>query len=250
MVCFLMETRLDKEGFDKLYGDLSYQNRIIVKQPDTRGGLAMLWKTDVNVELVNFTTNHILVNVKEDDGFMCFLSGFYGWPDQAQHTKSWALLNHLKTLVDGPWLCIGDFNAIIHSSEKLSRRPCQMSQVELFREALDDCKLEDLGYHGYPYTWNNKRPGDANTKVRLERAVATREWRDKFPLSKLFHLSPYASDHLPILLQMKSYAKHGANRSGGFKFEEAWLMWEECGGVVENAWNMHGNEGFGLAQVK
>ncbi|XP_065631694.1 protein NRT1/ PTR FAMILY 6.2-like [Quercus suber] len=35
-----------------------------------------------------------------------------------------------------------------------------MSQVEVFRDALDDCKLEDLGYHGYPYTWNNKRPGD------------------------------------------------------------------------------------------
>ena len=111
-----------------------------------------------------------------------------------------------------------------------------MNQVESFRDALDDCKLEDLGYHGYPYTWNNKRPGDANTKVRLDRAMATREWRDRFPLSKLFHLSPHASDHLLVLLQTKCYAKHGANRGGGFKFEEAWLMWEECGAVIENAW--------------
>ena len=223
-MCFFMETRLDnkkKKGFDKLYGDLLYQNHIIVKQPDIGGGLAMLWKTDVNVELVNFTANHILVKVKEDDGFMWFLSGFYGWPDQVQHAKSWALLNHLKTLVDGLSLCIGDFNAILHSSEKLSRKPCQMSQVESFRDALDDCKLEDLGYHGYPYTRNNKRPGDANTKVRLDRAMATREWRDRFPLSKLFHLSPHASDHLLVLLQTKCYAKHGANRGGGFKFEEA-----------------------------
>ena len=131
-MCFFMETRLDKKkkGFDKLYGDLLYQNHIIVKQPDIGGGLAMLWKTDVNVEVVNFTANHILVKVKEDDGFMWFLSGFYGWPDQV----------------------------------------------------------------------------------------------------------PHASDHLLVLLQTKCYAKHGANRGGGFKFEEAWLMWEECGAVIENAW--------------
>ena len=127
MVCFFMETRLDKEGFDKLYGDLPYRNRIIVKQPDTKGGLAMLQKTDVYIDLVNFTANHILVKVKEEDGFMWYLSGFYGCPDQAQHAKSWALLNHLRTLVDGPWLCIRDFNAILQSSEKLSKRPCQMS---------------------------------------------------------------------------------------------------------------------------
>lgn len=102
IVCFLIKTRLDREGFNKLYGDLLYRNRIIVKQPDTRGGLAILWKTDVDIELVNFTANHILVKVKEEDGFMWYLSGSYGWPDQAQRAKSWALLNHLRTLVDGP----------------------------------------------------------------------------------------------------------------------------------------------------
>ena len=41
-VCFLMKTRLDKEGFEKLYGNLPFQNKIIVKQPDSSGGLALL----------------------------------------------------------------------------------------------------------------------------------------------------------------------------------------------------------------
>ena len=80
--------------------------------------------------------------------------------------------------------------------------------------------------------------------------MATKDWRDRFPLSKLFYLSPHASDLLPVLLQNKCYAKHRANGGGGFKFEEAWLMWEECEAVVENAWPLHGNEGLGLAQVK
>ena len=41
-ICFLMETRLDKEGFDKLYGNLLFQNKFIVKHPDSGGGLALL----------------------------------------------------------------------------------------------------------------------------------------------------------------------------------------------------------------
>ena len=47
-----------------------------------------------------------------------------------------------------------------------------MSQIEALREALDSCQLEDLGYRGYPYTWNNKRSGDANTKMRLDRGCS------------------------------------------------------------------------------
>ena len=48
---------------------------------------------------------------------------FYGWPDTTQCYKSWALLKHIRTLVEGPWACIRDFNAILHASEKLSKRP-------------------------------------------------------------------------------------------------------------------------------
>lgn len=110
-----METRLDREGFEKLYGDLSYQNRIILKQLDYGGGLALLWKAKVDIKLVNFTANHILVMVKEEDGFVWHLTCFYEWSESTKCAKPWALLSHLKNLVDGPWLCIGDFNAIFHS---------------------------------------------------------------------------------------------------------------------------------------
>ena len=45
-VCFLMETWLGKEGFDKLYGELPFSNRIIVKKPNSSGGLALIWKNE------------------------------------------------------------------------------------------------------------------------------------------------------------------------------------------------------------
>ena len=78
-VCFLIETRLDTDGFNNLYGNLPFQNKIIVKHLDSGGGLAFLWRDDIKLKVVNYTTNHILAEVTEEDGFVWFMTGFYGW---------------------------------------------------------------------------------------------------------------------------------------------------------------------------
>ena len=98
-VCFLMETRLDKNGFDNLYENLPFQNKIIVKHPDSGGGIAFLWKNEVRLEVINFTINHVLAKVTEEDGFVWFLTGFYGWPEAQQKENSWRLLKYLQSFV-------------------------------------------------------------------------------------------------------------------------------------------------------
>ena len=195
-----METRLNKKGFEKHCREVKFLNKLIVKKHDSGGRLALLWKRDVSMDVINFTENHILAKVVEEDGFVWYLTCFYGWPDSTQKAKSWALLSHLSSFVDGPWRCIGDFNAILHSDEKLSHRPPSYKQMDEFSEVLEQCSLTDLGFLGYPFTWNNKRPGHANTKERLDRAVASMDWRAKFPRSTVTHLSSHTSDHLPIIL--------------------------------------------------
>ena len=117
-----------------------------------------------------------------------FKTGFYGCSDAQQKFKSWKLLEHLKNYVDGPWLCFGDFNVILNTSEKQSTRQPQTAQ------------LEDLGYKGYSYTWTNKRAGDTNMKMRLDRAVAMKGWIEKFQVSTILHLLPHALDHIPIAI--------------------------------------------------
>ena len=142
--------------------------------------------------------------------------------------------------MDGPWVCIGDFNAILNSSKKLSNTLPQQRLMDDFREALDLAKLIDLGFQGYPFTWNNRRLGHANTKQRLDRAVGNEAWRVKFHLSKVTHLSHYASDHLPIVLHVKGDRKWQGRGSRGFKFEEAWLLWNDCEVVVKEASSREG----------
>jgi hypothetical protein len=51
-----------------------------------------------------------------------------------------------------------------------------------------DCGLTDLGYKGYSFTWSNRREGDANVQVRLDRGVATASFLDLFPDSHVEHV--------------------------------------------------------------
>ena len=162
-------------------------------------------------------------------------SGFYGWLEANQKHKSWALLRHLSSLVNGPWCCVGDFNAFLHCSEKLSSHPPAVKQMEDFGAALEDCRLIDLGLQGYKFTWNNKRPGVANTKERLDRAVANKEWLDYFSASTVSHKFSHASNHRPIILQTGMDNKFQGRIALGFKFEERWLLEEDYGNVVEEA---------------
>ena len=39
-MCFLMETRLDEDGFDKHCRDLPFRDKLIVKKPNSGEGLA------------------------------------------------------------------------------------------------------------------------------------------------------------------------------------------------------------------
>jgi hypothetical protein len=69
-------------------------------------------------------------------------------------------------------MCAGDFNEVLSRDEHMSRVERGEQQMKLFRDCLEDCNLLDLGFIGPKFTWTNKKSGDKNVKVRLDRAVA------------------------------------------------------------------------------
>jgi hypothetical protein len=96
-----------------------------------------------------------------------------------------------------PWLCMGDFNEILNLTEKWGASTRGIGQMEKFQRMLEDCHLCDLGFKGLKYTWNNRRHDGEFTKERLDRAVASTEWRMMFDAVVVEVLANRSLDHHP-----------------------------------------------------
>ncbi|XP_073368034.1 uncharacterized protein [Aegilops tauschii subsp. strangulata] len=135
-----------------------------------------------------------------------------------------------------PWVVVGDFNEAMWSFEHFSDTPRSAGQMLDFRDVLEVCGLGDLGFAGLPYTFDNRRGGRANVKVRLDYAVANNMWRDVFAHARVEHLVAPSSDHLPILLRC---ALEETSQATGRRCRQYEVMWERDPSlpeVIMNTW--------------
>jgi hypothetical protein len=153
----------------------------------------------------------------------------------------WDTLRNLKIMSNLPWLVVGDFNEALWQEEHLSYTARSVSQMDAFREVLFDCNLTDLGFSGVPYTYDNKRSGRPNVRVRLDRAVACPAWRDRFSDSQVQHLTSPVSDHCPILLQIEKEVR-ATNRQPKWQYEILWERESELAERVAAAWGEAGQK--------
>ena len=135
-----------------------------------------------------------------------------------------------------PWLVIGDFNDLTGMFEKEggSFRPRQ--QMMNFVETIDYCRLKDIVFIGPYFTWLYQRRDGTQIRERLDRALATNEWTNRFPMARLYHLTSAASDHSPLLLTFTNKTRRRRPRRM-FRFEKIWLKDPRCEAVVLEAWN-------------
>ena len=84
-----------------------------------KGGLALLWKFDIQVELrsLNQWFIDVFMNYGGEIG-KWNLMGFYGNLETHRRDDLWALLERLGKQDDSPWVCIGDFNVVLSVNEK------------------------------------------------------------------------------------------------------------------------------------
>ncbi|XP_075665859.1 uncharacterized protein LOC142635608 [Castanea sativa] len=135
-----------------------------------------------------YSPNHIdaIINKGNEGGWR--FTGFYGEPDTRNHYISWATLRRLKSKYSLPWLCAGDYNEITGAHEKYGGRLRPCKQMEDFRDVLDECGFQDLGFKGNKFTWCNGQGEGHTVWERLDRAVGSVDWLDMFSASKVVHL--------------------------------------------------------------
>lgn len=107
-------------------------------------GLVIFWKADFDLEVETFSKYHIntTINMNKEDEWR--LIGFYGEPETQKRHEAWAKLRSLRNRGPTPWLCAGDFNEIMKQNEKKGGRIWPHSQMQLFRDVLDECRFMDL----------------------------------------------------------------------------------------------------------
>lgn len=103
-----------------------------------------------------------------------------------------------------------------------------------FRETVLDCNLYDLDLVGYEFTWNRGRGANNLVEGRLDRAMGTPGWHERFPSAQLKNLVAPFSDHNPILLETST--TYTIPRVRKFRFENKWLDEPDIGSVVGCSW--------------
>ena len=56
---FLLETKIKKNAMEKIMEKINFVNGLIVPRKGRGGGLAMLWKREVALEIMGYSRNHI-----------------------------------------------------------------------------------------------------------------------------------------------------------------------------------------------
>ncbi|KAL9670653.1 hypothetical protein QQ045_008209 [Rhodiola kirilowii] len=228
-----METKKRVVDGDWIRLKLGFRNYFAVDCRGRAGGLAMLWDGSTQVSIVSYSYNHIDVVVEDSCVFRLTL--FYGEPNVSDRILGWNLLRRLCGGRDIPWVVVGDFNEVISSSEVLGSIGRQNWQMENFRRALEECELSDLGFSGYPFTFSNRREGEAEVRASIDRAVATVEWRRAFSRASVRHVQLHVSDHQLIVLDTEN--RYVLRKKKMFRFEAMWLDHPAFSELVNEFWD-------------
>ena len=117
-ILFLMEKKQTVDKMKKIQADLHYDSMLAIPCVRKAGGLAMLWKDDVDLHVQTYSLNHIDARIMTDPSSPWRLTGFYGRPEEHRKHESWEYLRHLHSRDSLPWICLGDYNEILSSDEK------------------------------------------------------------------------------------------------------------------------------------
>jgi hypothetical protein len=132
---------------------------------------------------------------------------------------------------------MGDFNETLYGEEHFSNTPRPEWQMRAFREAVEDCSLQDLGWTGVAYTWDNRQTGPSNVKARLDRGLANADFLQRFEHVRVRHICTAESDHCMVLVELRENLRQP--QSGGakqFRYVNVWQTHVDYDRLVAESW--------------
>ena len=168
-IVFLCETRKSKNKRKRYRARLGFRGFDALDSVDLSGGLALYWHESLCLDVKTINERYIDAYVTSVAGELPWrLTCVYGEPRMEDRHCMWSSLRALHQQVNMPWVAVGDFNEAMWSFEHFSATPRSTGQMIDFHDVLEVCGLGDLGFAGLSYTYDNRRAGRANVKVRLD----------------------------------------------------------------------------------
>lgn len=149
---FLSETFSIASKIENIRVHFGFAQCFSVDRVGHSGGLAIFWKQHVDCEVMSFSQNHIDVCFLVNNNPSWCLSCFYGFPERARRKGSWDFIRLLGSKSQLPWCIFGDFNDLLHPSNKIGNTLHPPSLMEGFRLAIDDCLLTEVDLAGGRFT--------------------------------------------------------------------------------------------------
>ena len=142
-----METKNDDDFIKKKTKDFQYTKYFSIPPVGCSGGLALLWKDNVDINILESLSNLIDTEVTFK-GSSSFISFVYGAPAVENRSAFWNKLSQVGLGRDSPWLLSGDFNEILDNSEKVGGPARWEGSFTAFRSFVSQNGLWDLKHSG------------------------------------------------------------------------------------------------------
>lgn len=176
-ILFLMETKQQDAFVLHVLNWMAYKNFFILPPQGLSGGLVLLWKEDVHLEIISSSPNVIDTKIyfwKTTSN----ISFIYGPPQQELIPAFWDSIIELGSGSEYAWLLSEDFNDFLYNLEKIGGLTrCEGSFI-LFRYCLTQLGLWDVKHSGNSLSWRGHRSSHF-IRSCLDRSMAN--------CSKYFH---------------------------------------------------------------
>lgn len=195
------------------------------------GRMVVCWNPQkIDVQIVQRTDQLVHCSMKcRITQVKMLLSFVYGLYTVVNRRTLWADLDMIGTTFIGPWLCLGDYNAYLKSSDKSGGPPITNYMVKDFDKCCTQNGLVDLNSTGFFYTWWNK-----HIWCKLDRALVNQLWLGApFTSSAEFISFGTESDHTSCIVTV---SEPGETSKRPFRYFNMGSAHPEYQNIVSESW--------------
>ncbi|XP_075105118.1 uncharacterized protein LOC142179327 [Nicotiana tabacum] len=111
-----------------------------------------------------------------------------------EHRKAmWEKLEQLHNELQGPWIVMGDYNAIQSFEDRYNDNHVMEAETRDFSEFLENAGMTELKTVGREFTWTN-----SHIYSRIDKALVNARWMMNMTQLEVVLQDPFFSDHTPI----------------------------------------------------